>query len=406
MGILHSLAIANSAGVGSLYRYYAGLAQSFPFIESHQASGGDRIGLLVQEPVGVVGAIIPWNGPISLIATKLAPALLAGCTVVIKAAPEAPGHALLMAEIAEAVGLPKGVVNVVTADRGPSEALVRHPGVDKIAFTGSSLTGMSIASSLGARMARYTMELGGKSAAIILDDYDVAAAAAAIAARACEMTGQVCAAITRVVVSRKRHDQMLDALSTTLGATRVGDPFDSQSQMGPLASQRQLERVERYIASAKADGFTLATGGGRPRHLSRGYFIEPTVFGHVDNASLIAQEEVFGPVLSVIPADSEAQAVAIANDSTFGLNASVFTNDGERAYSVAREIRAGTIGHNSMKMDFGIAFGGFKQSGIGREGGIAGLRPYLEAKTILLDRKPAQGRDVGAIWDMEGAARP
>jgi betaine-aldehyde dehydrogenase len=238
-------------------------------------------------------------------------------------------------------------------------------------------------------MARYTMELGGKSAAIILDDYDVGVAAREIAARAGDMTGQVCAALTRVVVGRKRHDQLLEALSAAFGSVRVGDPFDAASQMGPLATARQRDRVEGYIAQAKADGFTLAAGGGRPAHLNRGYFVEPTVFGNVDNASTIAQEEVFGPVLSVIPADDEAQAVAIANDSPFGLNGAVFTNDVDRAYSVAREIRTGTVGHNTIRMDFSIAFGGFKESGVGREGGIEGLKPYLETKTILLDGEPS-----------------
>lgn len=214
MGITHSLAQAYARTVSGIYKYYAGLAKRFPFEEEHRTFSGAKVGLLVREPVGVVGAIIPWNGPISLIAFKLAPALIAGCTVVIKASPEAPSHALLMAEIAEAAGLPAGVVNVVTADRGPSEALVRHPGIDKISFTGSSASGMHIASLLGGRMARYTMELGGKSAAIVLDDYDVEVAARAIAERACDMTGQVCASLTRVIVSRDRHDQLLDVLAT------------------------------------------------------------------------------------------------------------------------------------------------------------------------------------------------
>ena len=393
MGILHSMASAYAGTVSGLYKYYAGLATRFPFEEEHRTFSGAKVGLLVREPVGVVGAIIPWNGPISLIAFKLAPALIAGCTVIIKASPEAPGHALLMGEIAEAAGLPPGVINVVTADRGPSEVLVRHPGVDKISFTGSSVAGKNIASILGGRMARYTMELGGKSAAVILDDYDIETAAKTIAAAAPDMTGQVCASLTRVVVSRHRHDQMLEALGEAFRAVRVGDPFDAASQMGPLATGKQRDRVEGYIAQAKADGFTLAAGGGRPAHLNRGFYVEPTVFGHVDNGSTLAREEIFGPVLSVIPAENEAAAVEIANDSPFGLNASVFTNDIDRAYAVSRELRSGTVGHNSIRMDFSIAFGGFKESGVGREGGIEGLRPYLESKTLLLDEMPSHRRE-------------
>jgi len=389
MGILYSMAQLYAGGTGGMYQYYASLADSYPFEEEHQTYSGAKQGLLVREPVGVVGAIIPWNGPVGLISFKIAPALLAGCTVVIKSSPEAPGHGLLMAEIAEAVGLPPGVLNVVTADRTASEALVRHPGIDKIAFTGSSATGKKIASILGSRIARYTLELGGKSAALILDDYDVETAARTIAGNACDLTGQVCASLTRMVVAKRRHDQLLDALSASFAKVVIGDPFDPATQMGPLATRQQRERVEGYIAKARADGFKLATGGGRPRHLARGFYVEPTVFGNVDNRSTLAQEEVFGPVLAVIPADSDEHAIDIANDSPYGLNASVFTHDVERAYAVARRLRSGTVGHNALRMDFSIAFGGFKQSGVGREGGREGLLPYLETKTVLLDGMPS-----------------
>ncbi len=388
MGILHSMARAFSPRAGGVYRDYARLASSFHFEKEQTPTAGAKVGLLRYEAVGVVGIIIPWNGPLMSIAVKLAPALLAGCTAVIKASPEAPNLALLMGEVAEAVGLPRGVVNVVTADRGVSEELVTNPGVDKISFTGSTAAGMRIASLLGGRMARYTMELGGKSAAIVLDDYDVGAAARAIATNLVRMTGQVCAALTRVVVPKRQHDEMIDALVAASEAIRVGDPFDPQSQMGPLASSRQRERVERYIAQGRAEGLLMATGGNRPKHLDRGYYIEPTVFGNVPNRSIVAQEEIFGPVVAVIPAADEADAIAIANDSIYGLNSAVFTNSVERAYSVARQIRAGTVGHNGLTADFGIAFGGFKQSGVGREGGAEGLRPYLEPKTVLLHGSP------------------
>jgi aldehyde dehydrogenase (NAD+) len=241
----------------------------------------------------------------------------------------------------------------------------------------------------GERIARCTLELGGKSAAVILDDMDLAAAAASLAWAECFLAGQVCSSLTRIVVSQNRHDELVEALAGTFSQVRVGDPFDAQTQMGPLVAERQRDRVEGYIAKGVAAGATLATGGGRPKDLERGWFIEPTVFGNVDNSSAIAQEEIFGPVLSVIPAQNEEQAIAIANDTIYGLNASVFTNDVERARDVARQLRSGTVGHNAFRTDFGIAFGGFKQSGIGREGGTEGLLPFLETKTVILEGRPS-----------------
>jgi betaine-aldehyde dehydrogenase len=388
MGILHSMALAYAGGMGGVYDYYAGLADTFRFEEQHTPTGGGELGLLVREPVGVVGAIIPWNGPIIMIAYKVAPALLAGCTVIIKASPEAPGAAYIMAEIAESVGLPPGVLNVVTANRVASESLVRHPGVDKITFTGSSVAGRRIASLCGERMARCTLELGGKSAAIVLDDYDIETAARAIAGPACALTGQICSSLTRIVVSRRRHDDLVAALSAIFGTVQVGDPFDPASQMGPIAMRRQYERIEAIISKGQEEGATLSVGGRRPSHLPRGFYIQPTVFGNVDNGSTLAREEIFGPVLSVIPANDEAHAVEIANDTVYGLNNSVFTNDVDRAYAVARQLRSGTVGHNMFRSDFGIAFGGFKQSGLGREGGVEGLLPFLESKTVILDGVP------------------
>ncbi len=397
MGIVYRMAQAMSGGISYTYRNYADIAESFPFVTEQPTVTTAKLGLLVREPVGVVGAIVPWNAPAMLIALKVAPALAAGCTVVLKASPEAPGHALLLAEIAEDIGLPPGVLNVITADRKASEALVRDERVDKISFTGSSVAGKTIASILGGRMARYTMELGGKSAAIILDDYDVEAAATALAKRAPDMTGQVCAALTRVIVTEKRHDAMMDALATAFGKVKVGDPFDPETRMGPLATAVQHDRVEAHIAEAVQSGATLATGGGRPKHLDRGFFVEPTVFGNVDPSSRIAREEVFGPVLSVISAKDEDHAIALANESIFGLNNAVFTNDTDRAYAVARQLQSGTVGHNGMRVDFTIAFGGFKQSGVGREGGVEGLKPFLETKTILLGGRPAALAVEGAV---------
>ena len=390
VGILHTHATAGAQGLPGVYEYYAGLADTFPFYERHvpgpSARGGR--GLLVREPVGVVATIIPWNGPSTLIAYKISPALLAGCTVIVKSSPEAPSAGYIMAEIIEAAKLPPGVVNFVTADREASESLVRDPRVDKISFTGSSAVGKRIASICSERVGRFTLELGGKSAAVVLDDYDVATAAESISQSARVLTGQICYSISRVIVDRARHDDFVEALGASFRKIRIGNPFEAGTDMGPLAMQRQRERVEYYIAKGREEGATLVTGGGRPKHLDRGFFIEPTVFGHVDNRSTIGREEIFGPVISVIPADSEAQAIELANDTIYGLNASVFTTDSRRAYRVSRQLRSGTVGHNGVRTDPSIAFGGFKQSGIGREGGREGLLPYLETKTVLLDADP------------------
>jgi aldehyde dehydrogenase (NAD+) len=387
-GVLNSIAIPASANIANTFRYHASLAESFAWEEKHRIPTGE-FALLVREPVGVVAAIIPWNGPNGLMAYKVAAALITGCTVVVKGSPEAPSSPYILAEICEEIGLPAGVINILTADREVSELLVRDPRIDKVSFTGSTAAGRRIASICGERIARCTLELGGKSPAIILDDYDLAKAAESISQTARFLTGQVCSSLTRLIIPRHRHDAFVEALAESFGKVRVGDPFDVTSQMGPLAMGRQRDRVEMLIEQGKAEGIRIATGGGRPAHLPRGYFIEPTVFADVDNNSTIAREEIFGPVLSVIPADSEEQAIAIANDTIYGLNASVFTNDPDRAYHVGRQIRSGTVGHNSWKTDFSVAFGGFKQSGLGREGGIEGLLPYTEAKTMIFASTPS-----------------
>lgn len=386
-GVLRSMSAHSAKGLAEVFRFYADLAATFEWQESHPAPQGQSA-MLVREAVGVVAAIIPWNAPHSLMAYKVAPALLAGCTIIIKASPEAPGAPYLFAEICEEIGLPKGVINVLTADREVSELLVRSPGVDKVSFTGSTAAGRKIASICGERVARLTLELGGKSPAVILDDYDLGMAADLFAKSTPIMTGQVCASLTRVIVSEKRHDELVDALAAAFGKIVVGDPFDPASQMGPLAIARQRDRVESLIRQGQQEGARLAAGGGRPKHLDCGYYIEPTVFGNVDNNSTIAREEIFGPVISVIPAKSEEHAIELANDSIYGLNSSVFTNDVERAYAVGRRLRAGTVGHNGFKVNFNIAFGGFKQSGIGREGGAEGLNPYLESKTMIFEGTP------------------
>lgn len=387
-GALQSVARAAGQDGFDIFTYYADQADSFPWVKPMRPTFGDS-GLLIREPVGVVGAIIPWNSPMRLIGYKVAPALIAGCTVLLKASPEAPAEAYIFAEAVAAAGLPPGVVNVVTADREVSELLVRDPRVDKITFTGSTAAGRIIGSICGGRVARCTLELGGKSAAVILNDIDIAKTATHLTRQECLLTGQSCSSLTRVIVPAQRHDEMVEALAEEFRKVRVGDPFDPDSQLGPLVSERQRARVEYYLLKGREEGAVLAAGGGRPSHLPRGYYIEPTVFGNVDNSSTIAQEEIFGPVLTVIPAADEDHAVDLANDTIYGLNASVFTDDLERAVDVAERLRSGTVGHNAFRTDFGIAFGGFKQSGIGREGGTEGLMPFLESKTLILKRRSA-----------------
>ena len=366
------------------YRFYADMAATYPF-EVRQPSSIGGTAVLVREPVGVVATIAPWNAPFMIMTTKVAPALLAGCTVIMKPSPETPLETYILAECAEAAGFPAGVVNLVPSHREAADYLVRRPGVDKVAFTGSSAAGRRIASVCGERIARYTLELGGKSAAIVLDDYDVGQAAKILSSTITTLTGQVCATLSRVVVPKARHDDFVDALTQELNAVRIGDPTDPETQMGPLAMKRQLERVQGYIAKGEAEGARLATGGRRPKHLNLGCYIEPTLFANVDSGMTIAQEEIFGPVISLIPAEDDEDAIRIANDSIYGLNGAVFTNDAERAYRIGRRVRTGAIGQNGLKMDFALPFGGFKQSGVGREGGAEGILPYLETKTILLD---------------------
>lgn len=384
MGALYQMASGLAPVFASTFGFYAAMADAFSFVEPHQPAIGGS-GYLVHEPVGVCAAIVPWNGPLMLACWKLAPALLAGCTIVLKASPEAPTTLIALAEAVEAAGLPNGVVNVITADREVSERLVRHPKIDKVSFTGSTAAGRRIGAICAERVARCTLELGGKSPAILLDDYDIDDFADQMAPVATILSGQVCAALTRLIVPRSRQHAVLDALADRLRGVKVGDPFHPESAMGPLASAAQCERVGGYIAAGKSEGARLVTGGTAPAGLDERFYLAPTLFGDVDNRSTIAREEIFGPVLTVIPVESEEAAIAAANDSDFGLAAAVFTQDDDRAFQVARRLRCGTVGQNGYKSDFSIAFGGFKMSGVGREGGVPGLRAYLEPKTVLLN---------------------
>lgn len=387
-GIPTSMANFALANPGMLYDYYADLIEGEEFVETRiRDNGGTAI--VVREPIGVVAAIAPWNHPSHLMSLKAAPAMAMGCTIVAKAAPESPLDIFIMAECAEAAGIPEGVFNIAPAGREASDHLVRHPGVDKVSFTGSSVTGAHIASICGGRMARSSMELGGKSAAIILDDIPVAdVIKTLVPAGGVHMAGQGCAFLTRVLVSRNRKSELVDAYAAAMQSLVVGDAFDPATQMGPIAMARQLEKVMGYIEKGKAEGARCVTGGKRPDHLPKGYFVEPTLFDNVTNDMTIAQEEIFGPVISVIAYADEDEAVAMANASAFGLNGAVYTSDADKAYAIGRRVRSGNFTQNGLEHDSKFPFGGYKLSGTGREGGPFGLDLYTEIKTIYMPQPP------------------
>ena len=334
-----------------------------------------------REPVGVVAAIVPWNVPQFIISLKLAPALIAGCTIVIKPAPETPLDAYPLADMLTEAGVPKGVVSIIAAGRETGEHLVRHPGVDKVAFTGSTAAGRTIGAICGEQLKRCTLELGGKSAAIILDDADLASTMGWLKMASLMNNGQACVAQTRILASRSRYDEVVGALTETVRSMPVGDPADPANEIGPLVAERQRERVENYIRIGQEEGAKVALGGsGRPH--DRGWYVTPTVFTGVTNDMRIAREEIFGPVLSVIPYDDEADAVRIANDSDYGLAGTVWTADSDRGLDIARRVRAGTYGVNTYMIESSSPFGGYKNSGVGRELGPEGLSAYLEYKSI------------------------
>ncbi|MCL6250348.1 aldehyde dehydrogenase [Altererythrobacter sp. KTW20L] len=369
-------------------RGIASLGERFQWEERRPGMAVDTVCIL-REPVGVVAAIAPWNGPFPIMANKVFYALIAGCPVIMKPSPETPLEAYILAEAAEAAGLPPGTVNLVPSDREAADHLVHSTGIDKVTFTGSSAAGMHIASVCGSKLTRCTLELGGKSAAIIRDDFPIEAAAGILGNTITVMSGQVCAMLSRAIVPRARHDELAEAIARVMQGVKIGHPEAADTQLGPLAMKRQLDRVEMYIEAGRQSGADLITGGGRPAHMNKGYYIEPTLFANVDNRSKIAQEEIFGPVLCLIPAEDEEDAIRIANESDFGLNGSVLTSDPQAAYDIARRVRTGVVGQNGMRMEWTAPFGGYKKSGIGREGGDEGVWAYTETKTILLDGAPA-----------------
>jgi aldehyde dehydrogenase (NAD+) len=364
-----------------LFDFYGDLCSTYPFVEERTRSSGGKV-RIVSEAAGVTACVTPWNAPLVLLIYKVAAGLAAGCTIVAKPSPETPIDAHILAECIKEAGLPAGVFNMLPAGREVGDYLIRHPGIDKISFTGSTAAGKHIAGVAAERLARVSLELGGKSAALILDDAKIETVLASLVPYSMPITGQVCFSLTRVLVPKSRKSEVIEAYTSAVSKVKVGDPFAADTGMGPLAMQRQLDRVLGYIEKGKAEGAKLALGGARPADLNRGFFVEPTVFTDVDPKMTIAQEEIFGPVVSFIDYDNEADMIAKANDSSYGLHGAVYTEDPERGFKVAREYRTGSVTVNGMIVDIEMPFGGFKQSGLGREGGIEGMETYMETKTV------------------------
>jgi aldehyde dehydrogenase (NAD+) len=340
---------------------------------------------IAREAVGVVGAITPWNFPHQINLAKIGPALAAGNTVVLKPAPDTPWCAAVIGQIiAEHTEIPPGVVNIVTSsDHAVGALLAKDPRVDMVLFTGSTATGRSVMSDAAATIKKVFLELGGKSAFLVLDDADLAGACSMSAFTASMHAGQGCAITTRLVVPRARYDEAVEAAAATMAGLRPGDPQDAGTICGPLISERQRDRVQAYLDSASDEGGKFACGGGRPADRDVGYFIEPTVIAGLDNNAKVAREEIFGPVLTVIAHDGDDDAVRIANDSPFGLSGTVFSADPDRAAGIAARLRVGTVNINGgVWYSADVPFGGYKQSGIGREMGLAGFEEYLEIKAI------------------------
>ena len=364
-----------------LVRYYADLMRGgvADEVRPGMTGGSTRV---VHDPTGVVAAIVPWNVPQGITFLKLAPALAAGCTVVLKPAEETVFDAFSVAEAAIAAGLPPGVLNIVPAGREVGAYLVAHPGVDKVSFTGSTAAGRSIAETCGRLLRPVTLELGGKSAAIVLDDADLSEHSEAFFSATLLNNGQICWLNTRILVPESNYTAVVDSVTDMVKSLKIGNPLDASTHIGPLVSARQRDRVEGYIAKGRADGFEVTAGGGRPSDLDTGWFVEPTVFVGVDNSATIAQEEIFGPILTVTPYRDEDDAIAIANDSVYGLGGSVWTSDPARGEEIACRIRTGTVGINAYSNDPWAPFGGVKASGLGRELGPEGLRSFQNVKSI------------------------
>ncbi|MCW2655041.1 MAG: aldehyde dehydrogenase [Mycobacterium sp.] len=370
-----------AGSMGSL-SFFAGAADKVAWSEMRNGSYGQTI--VSREPMGVVGAIVAWNVPLFLAINKLGPALLAGCTVVLKPAAETPLTANALAEVFAEAGLPEGVLSVVPGGVETGKALTSNPDVDMFTFTGSSAVGKEVGKRAADMLKPCTLELGGKSAAIILEDVDLASAVPMLVFSGVMNAGQGCVNQTRILAPRSRYDEVVEAVSQFVGLLPVGLPSDPATQVGPLISEKQRQRVEGYIKKGIEEGARLVCGGGRPEGLDSGYFVQPTVFADVDNGMTIAQEEIFGPVLSIIPYETEEDAIRIANDSVYGLAGSVWTTDVPRGIEVAGKVRTGTYGINWYAFDPGSPFGGYKNSGIGRENGPEGVEHFCQLKSVLM----------------------
>ncbi|WP_288816593.1 aldehyde dehydrogenase [uncultured Gordonia sp.] len=375
---------AEGAAPVQLLRYYADLVESTPVEETRTSQPLPGSTIVRREAIGVVGAIAPWNFPAILSMFKIAPALAAGCTVVLKPSPETSLDAYVLAEAAIAADLPAGVLNIVNGGSEIGRHLVSHPHIDKVAFTGSTPAGREIGRVCGELIRPVTLELGGKSAALVLDDADLEQTVGGLATASLLNTGQTCYMSTRILVPGSRYDEYLDAISAMCASLPVGDPMDETVAVGPLASGRHRDRVLSLIDRGRTEGGTVTTGGGTPSGVDRGFFVEPTVFGGVDNSATIAREEVFGPVLTVLRYDDVDDAIALANDSSYGLGGTVWTSDPDRGVDVARRVETGSFGVNYFNLDWGSPFGGVKASGIGRELGPEGLAAYQNLKSIFL----------------------
>lgn len=369
----------NTSAVG-LWERASTLHEDFVFSEERTWATGH--GKLVKEPIGVVGVILPWNGPMALNALKAGPALAAGCTVVVKPSTDGPLTHMLLSEVFEAAGFPEGVVSVLPAEREVGEHLVRNPDVDMVTFTGSTAAGRRIMGICSERIARVSLELGGKSAAVIADDIPLDKVFPELVFFGIAHSGQVCSALTRILVPRDRQEEVVAAMKQVMEATPVGDPTDPGTALGPLAMERQRQRVEDYIQVGQAEGARLVSGGERPDGTASGWYVKPTLFADVTPDMRVAREEIFGPVLCVMPFDDIDDAVRIANDSQYGLSGAVYANDTELAEQVAARIRTGQVSINSWDANLYQPYGGYKQSGLGREGGVEGFEEFFESKMV------------------------
>jgi (Z)-2-((N-methylformamido)methylene)-5-hydroxybutyrolactone dehydrogenase len=396
------LAEVESTDNGKLLREMSGQLKALPEWYYYFAGAADKVGgetipsdkpnffvYTRREPIGVVAAVTPWNSPLLLLTFKLAPALAAGCTIVVKPAEQTPASTLEFARLFEEAGFPPGVFNVVTGfGPGTGRPLVRHPGVDKVAFTGSTETGISVMKDAADHLAKVTLELGGKSPNIVFDDADLEAAGNGVVSGIFAATGQTCIAGSRLLVQEKAHDVVVERLAERAQSIKLGNPLEEETEMGPVAFKEQLEKVQGFIESGREEGAELVCGGERPREegLKDGYFIQPTIFTQVSNQMRVAREEIFGPVLSVIPFESEEDLIRQANDTRYGLAAGIWTKDIQRAHRVAHALRAGTVWINSYRtLSFNTPFGGYKMSGIGRENGMESLNEYTQVKSVWVE---------------------